>query len=286
MSGNTAGDTAGNSAGFALTAQLCVPRPEFDVVVDLRVEAGETLAVMGPSGAGKSSVLHAIAGIERLTEGRIVLGDRATPAPSGAAAATPTVFSSASPTATSAASTSVLADAAAGIHLPPHRRAIGMLGQDPRLFPHLTAHGNIAFGARAGGLSKRAAADTATEWLERLKLTEVSGQRPTELSGGQRQRIALARALAASPRLLLIDEPFASLDVEAAADVRELVREELARTRTTAIVVSHSAVDAVALAHRLIVIEQGRIVQQGAVREVLAAPATRFVAAVATTLPA
>lgn len=248
------------SAGSAFAARMLVPRTGFDVDLELEVAAGETLALMGPSGAGKSSVLHAIAGTERILDGRITL-ERAS------------------------ADTVVLADAAANVHLPPHQRSIGMLGQDPRLFPHLTARGNIAFGARAGGHSKRDANEAATAWLRRLGLTEVSDQRPAELSGGQRQRIALARALAAGPRLLLIDEPFASLDVEAAQDMRELVREELSRTGTTALVVSHSAVDAAALAHRLVVIERGLIVQQGGVRDVLAAPATRFVAAVAATLP-
>lgn len=244
-----------------LACQIRVPRTGFDLDVLLEVAAGETLALMGPSGAGKSSVLHAIAGTERIAAGSIVLGDSGTP------------------------DALVLADAARGVHLPPHRRSIGMLGQDPRLFPHLTAHGNIAFGARAGGLGKLESAAAADGWLDQLGLGEVSDQRPAALSGGQRQRIALARALAADPRLLLIDEPFASLDVEAAADMRELVRVELARTRTTAIVVSHSAVDAAALAHRLVVIERGVVVQQGQVGEVLATPATRFVRAVAATLP-
>lgn len=255
-----AADVAPISAGGALAVRMRVPRTGFDVHLALSVAAGETLALMGPSGAGKSSVLHAIAGTERIVEGRITL-ERA---PGDAV---------------------VLADASRRTHLPPHQRAIGMLGQDPRLFPHLTAHGNIAFGARAGGQSKRDADAAATAWLNQLTLTEVSRQRPAQLSGGQRQRIALARALAARPALLLIDEPFASLDVEAAQNMRELVRTELDRTGTTAIVVSHSAVDAVALAHRLVVMERGVVVQQGEVREVLAAPATSFVRAVAATLP-
>lgn len=254
-------------AGGALTARMRLPRTGFDVSVELSVAAGESVALMGPSGAGKSSVLHAIAGTERIAEGRIVLGGAGGAAVCGGASV--------------AGSELVLADAAQRVHLPPHRRAIGMLGQDPRLFPHLTALGNIAFGARAGGRSKQDAARDAAQWLQRLGLNEVGAQRPAALSGGQRQRIALARALAATPRLLLIDEPFASLDVEAAADMRELVCDELARTATTAVIVSHSAADAEALAHRLIVIERGSIVQQGHVRDVLAQPATRFVRAVA-----
>lgn len=248
-----------------MQAQLRMPRTGFDVDVELTVAGGETLSIMGPSGAGKSSVLHAIAGTERIAEGRIALqGSEAGPG----------------------SRETVLTDTADRVHLPPHRRSIGMLGQEPRLFPHLNAIGNIAFGARAGGVAKREAEAVAHEWLGKLGLSEIADARPAALSGGQRQRVALARALAAGPRLLLIDEPFASLDVEVAADMRALVRDALARTATTALVVSHSAADAVALAHRLIVIERGRIVQTGAVREVLQAPATRFVRAVAETLPA
>lgn len=242
----------------ALSASIGMPRTGFDLSVSFELGAGETLALMGPSGAGKSSIVHALAGTERLTAGRVVLGD-------------PQI--------------GVLADAATGTHLPPHARGVGLLGQEPRLFPHLSAARNIAFAARARGATKRAALDEAESWLSRLTLEEVANKLPAELSGGQRQRIALARALAAAPRLLLVDEPFASLDVEAAADMRALLREELVRTGTTAVVVSHSAVDAAELAHRLVIVERGRIVQDGKVREVLAAPATRFVRAVAATLP-
>lgn len=237
-----------------LTARFTVPRTGFDVQVELDVHPGQALALMGPSGAGKSTIVHAIAGIERIASGLIQLGD------------------------------TVLADGQR--HLPPHRRSVGLLGQNPMLFPHLGAAGNIAFAARASGQGKAQAEQVARQWLERLGLGELAGQRPAALSGGQRQRIALARALAARPRLLLIDEPFASLDVEAAADMRQLVRAELERTGMTAIVVSHSAADAVALAGELAVIERGRMVQQGPVRQVLADPATRFVRAVAATLPA
>ena len=242
----------------ALSAVIGMPRTGFEVDVAFELSAGETLALMGPSGAGKSSIVHALAGTERLTSGRVVLGDP---------------------------QHGLLADAATGTHLPPHARGVGLLGQEPRLFPHLSAVRNIAFAARARGARKGEALAEAEEWLERLGLGETAPKLPVELSGGQRQRIALARALAAAPRLLLVDEPFASLDVEAAADMRVLLREELQRTGTTAVVVSHSAVDAAELAHRLVVIERGRIVQQGSVRAVLAAPATRFVRAVAETLP-
>lgn len=239
---------------MTLKVSLRVPRTGFDVEVDFQVPAGRTLAIMGPSGSGKSTIVHAIAGIQKITEGRIEL------------------------------SGTVLADAKQ--HRPPHLRGVGLLGQDPHLFPHLDALKNIEFGARAGGLDKAEANAVATEWIKRLGLEEIATHRPEALSGGQRQRIALARALAAKPKILLIDEPFASLDVEAAMDMRQLVREELERTATSAIVVSHSAADTVALADDLLVLERGQIIAHGTVKQVFADPANRFVRAVVATLPA
>lgn len=239
---------------MTLKVRFTVPRTGFDVDVQFEVPSGSTLSLMGPSGSGKSTIVHAIAGIESISTGHIEL--------SGSILAQP------------------------GTHLPPHQRGVGLLGQDARLFPHLSAVKNITFGARAGGLNKTEAHRVAESWLERLGLAEVAQQRPGALSGGQRQRIALARALAAQPKILLLDEPFASLDVEAAADLRLLVREELTRTGTTAIVVSHSAADTLALADTLVVVERGKIIQRGTVAQVFAEPATRFVRAVVTTLPA
>ncbi|MGP9781989.1 hypothetical protein CQ019_11015 [Arthrobacter sp. MYb229] len=237
-----------------LRAAIRVARPSFEIDVQLDLEPRKTLALMGPNGAGKSTIVHAIAGIQHLTAGQISLNGTVLSGP--------------------------------GVHLPPHRRAIGLLGQQPRLFPHFDAAENIAFAARAAGLSKRAAQQVAHDWLERLGLMAFATQRPAALSGGQQQRVALARALAAGPKLLLVDEPFSALDVQAAVEMRELVREELSRTGTTAVVVSHSGADALALAERLLVIERGVVVQQGHTRQVLAEPATEFVRAVANSVPA
>jgi molybdate transport system ATP-binding protein/molybdopterin molybdotransferase len=228
-----------------LEAHVVVGHAHLDV--SLRVPAGEVLAVMGPSGAGKTTLLHALAGLTRMDAGRIVLGDV------------------------------VLADART--HVPPARRGVGLLGQEALLFPHMSAAANIAFAARAVGLDRAEANDAAAAWLERTDLADLADRRPHQLSGGQRQRVALARALAARPRLLLLDEPFSSLDVEAASRLRETVAAHL--PGTTTVVVSHSAADAEALADRLVVIERGRIVQDGTVDAVLDSPATTFAAAVA-----
>ncbi|MGX1792665.1 sulfate/molybdate ABC transporter ATP-binding protein [Microbacterium sp. NPDC055312] len=229
----------------ALDAHVVVAHAGLDVHLSLR--PGEVLAVMGPSGAGKTTLLDAVAGLTRLDDGHVDIdGDQ-------------------------------LADATR--HTPPSRRAIGLLGQDPLLFPHMTATANIAFAARSAGSSRAEAVAIAEEWMPRIGLPGLGARRPDQLSGGQRQRVALARALAARPRLLLLDEPFSSLDVLAAAQLREVVRDQL--HGTTTIVVSHTVADAHALADRLLIIEHGRISQQGPLHEVLSTPSTPFTQAVA-----
>jgi len=236
----------------ALDASVVVDRGGFRLDAHVRAAAGEVVALMGPSGAGKSTLLGVIAGLVGMSEGRVALDDRTLDAaPSHRA------------------------------RVAPFERRIVLLGQDPHLFPHLSAHANIAFGRRARGVSKAVAGAEADEWLWRVGLAGWGERRPGQLSGGQQQRVALARALATAPAVLLLDEPLASLDPETAGDIRALLHDQLAATRTTAVVATHDAVDAVALASRLIVLESGRVAQAGAVRDVLAAPATRFVATVA-----
>ena len=169
----------------------------------------------------------------------------------------------------------------AGTHVTPSRRGVVLLGQDPRLFPHLSAHENVAFGLLARGIPKRVArARKREEWLSRVGPRRNGRRRPAELSGGQQQRVAIARALATAPAALLLDEPLTSLDTETAADLRAMLREQLSATHTTAVVATHDAVDSVSLADGLVVVEDGRVTQAGRVRDVLRAPASRFVAAV------
>lgn len=237
-------------APVRLTARVVVPRSRFDVDVALDVAPGETLAVMGPSGAGKSTVLAALAGLEALTGGEVRVGER-------------------------------IVDRAAAprVHLPPMARGIVLLGQDPHLFPHLSARENVAFGPRATGTPRTAARADADEWLARVGLPGAGSRRPAELSGGEQQRVAVARALAASPRVVLLDEPLVALDPDTAGGIRAMLRAELAGR--TVVAVTHDAIDAVALADRLLVIEAGGVTQSGAVREVLAEPATGFVASIA-----
>ncbi|MFS0714304.1 ABC transporter ATP-binding protein [Microbacterium sp. 2P01SA-2] len=232
-----------------LTVRVRVQRPGLTVSADLAVEPGEVVAVMGPSGAGKSTLLEAIAGLVPLDAGSIRVDDDEVASPRRRVA--------------------------------PQRRGIVLLRQDPGLFPHLSARENVAFGLRSRGESARRARAEADDWLDRVGLAGIGGRHPRELSGGQQQRIALARALAARPRVVLLDEPFTALDPATAASLRTMLADQLRAARTTAVLVSHDALDAAAVADRLIVLEAGAVTQSGSVREVLHAPATAFGAALA-----
>jgi len=248
------GQAAVPAAG-GLDARVRVHRGGFALDAALQVPAGEVVALMGPSGAGKSTLLGVLAGMTGFDEGHVRLHGR--------------TLDERAP------------GASRGRRTPPSSRGVVLLGQDPRLFPHLSARDNVAFGLHVHGATKSAATAGAVEWLRRVGLEDLGGRRPAQLSGGQQQRVALARALATQPAALLLDEPLTSLDTETAGDVRALLHQQLAATRTTAVVATHDAVDAVALASRLVVLEDGRVTQTGPVRDVLATPATRFAAAVA-----
>jgi len=232
----------------ALTAHVVVRRRDFAVDLSLDVTPGETVAVMGRSGAGKSTLLTALAGLTPLDGGEITLDGR-------------------------------VLDRAPRVRTAPMQRGIVLLGQDARLFPHLTARENVAFGPRAAGVPASLARSSADEWLARVGLPGAGDRRPAQLSGGEQQRVAVARALAAEPRVVLLDEPLVALDAVTASEIRAMLRERL--TGVTTIAVTHDAVDAAALADRLLIVERGRVTQEGPVREVLAAPATAVAAAIA-----
>jgi molybdate transport system ATP-binding protein len=221
--------------------------PARDVEVALEVADGETLALVGPNGAGKSTVLSLIAGALRPAPGRIVLDER------------------------------VLAGD--GAWVPPHARRVATLSQDPVLFPHLSVLGNVRFALRAQGTPRAQARGEAERWLAELDLLELAERRPAQLSGGQAQRVAIARALAAGPRLLLLDEPMAALDVDVAPALREQLRRSLAQR--TAIIVTHDVLDALTLADRVVVLERGRVLEQGPTTEVLSRPRSAFAARLA-----
>ncbi len=214
----------------------------------LHAAAGRTLALVGPNGAGKSSALGVAAGTLRADRALVRVGE------------------------------TVLTDTGRPGRraVPVHRRGVGLLAQQPLLFPHLSVRDNVAFGLRAAGRSRREAARAAEAALEQVGARAWERRRPRELSGGQAARVALARAVAPAPRVLLLDEPFAALDAAALPGLRGLVREVL-RGRT-AVLVTHDPLDALLLADDVAVLERGRVVDQGPVRDVLDAPRTAFTA--------
>jgi molybdate transport system ATP-binding protein len=230
---------------------MSVRRRSFELDVSIELARGEVLAVLGPNGAGKSTLLGVLAGLLRPDEGRVRLGDR------------------------------VLTDTAAGVHLPPHRRGVGLLAQQALLFPHLSALANVAFGPRAAGTPRRRAEQVAQELLDDVDAGELRHRRPSQLSGGQAQRVALARALAPRPDLLLLDEPLSALDVDVAPVMRSLLRRVVRDDKRTAVLVTHHVLDALVLADQVIVMSEGRIVEQGRTRDVLTRPRSSFAARIA-----
>ena len=225
------------------------------VDIEFCVSAGEVLAVLGPNGAGKSTALHVIAGLIRPDRGLVRLGDR------------------------------VLTDTAAGVSVPTHDRRVGLLLQDPLLFPHMNVAANVAFGpysratmfhrARASGKA------TALHWLREVDAADFADRKPRQLSGGQAQRVAIARALAAEPDVLLLDEPLNGLDVGAAAAIRAVLRRVVTRTGCAVILITHDLLDVFTLADRMLVLESGRVAEVGPVPDVLTAPRSHFGARIA-----
>jgi len=209
------------------------------VDIEFDVAAGRVLALLGPNGAGKSTALHVIAGLVRPDHGVVRVGQR------------------------------VLTDTAAGVHIATHDRRVGLLLQDPLLFPHLSVIRNVAFAPR----SSHAA---AAHWLAEVDAAELAERMPRQLSGGQAQRVALARALAAEPDVLLLDEPLAGLDVAAATAMRKVLRRVLARDDRSAVLITHDLLDVLTLADRVLVLEAGRIAESGSAATVLATPRSRF----------
>ena len=233
---------------MTLAADIGVRLGSLDLDVSFTIEPGESVALLGPNGAGKSTVLRAIAGLVPLESGHIAVGAEVFDEPSS------------------------------DRYLHPERRNVGMVFQDYLLFQQMSVLENVAFGLRARGVSKREARALAAQWLERVSLSAYSRQRPGELSGGQAQRVALARALAPDPQVLLLDEPLAALDVGTRGEVRRDLRRHLDSFSGCTLVVTHDPVDAYALADRVIVLEAGRISQQGTLAEVTAQPRSRYVA--------
>ena len=231
-----------------LEADIRLRLSRLNLDVAFTVAAGEVLALLGPNGSGKSTTLQALTGLLPLDGGRVVLDG------------------------------TVLEDPAARVRVAAEKRPIGLMFQDYLLFPHLSALENVAFGLRCQGTGKKTAREKAAGALARLDLDKVAEARPGAMSGGQQQRVAMARALVTGPRLLLLDEPLAALDVSIKTSVRRLLRDVLSTSSAANVLVTHDLLDAVALGDRMIVIEDGAVVQTGTPAEVTARPRSPYVA--------
>jgi iron(III) transport system ATP-binding protein len=212
--------------------------------VSLEIEHGELMAVLGPSGCGKTTLLRLIAGFEAPDGGSVAVGEETVAGP--------------------------------GTLVPPEKRRVGMVFQDYALFPHLTVEANVAFGLSRRPREEREELTRRT--LELVGLQHKTSRYPHELSGGERQRVALARALAPEPEVVLLDEPFSSLDATLRGDLRREVELILRDAEATALLVTHDQEEALSLADRLAVMREGRIVQVGAPEEVYGRPASRWAA--------
>lgn len=209
----------------------------------LSVHQGEILVLLGPSGCGKTTALRIVAGLEQPDEGRVEVAGRVVAGPRW---------------------------------VPPEARGVGMVFQEPSLFPHLTVLENVAFGLRGAPRAERVR--RAEEALDLVGARELADRFPHELSGGEQQRVALARALAPRPSVVLLDEPLNSLDPELRRRTREELRRLLKDQGTTAILVTHDQEEAFAVADRIGVLSRGRLWQVGPPEEIYHAPACRFVA--------
>ena len=202
--------------------------------VDFSVKSGELMGLLGPAGCGKSTLLKAVAGILPPKSGSILIGGENM------------------------------------ANVPPHKRGAVIVFQDMRLFPNMTALENVAFPIKMRGVPKRQRLEQAEQLMKSVQLCGLERRRINELSGGQQQRVALARALAAQPRLLLLDEPFTALDNELKEEIRALVLELHKKFRTTTVLVTHDRQEAFAMADRIAVMRDGRVMRQGARDEMAA----------------
>lgn len=214
--------------------------------VSLAAGPGELVCLVGPSGCGKTTLLRIAAGLEFLQRGQVIIDGR------------------------------VVAEGGNGRHMPPEKRGVGLMFQDYALFPHLTILDNIAFGLRQPAGERMR---WVGEALERVGMSQFADSYPHTLSGGQQQRVALIRALAPEPRMLLLDEPFSGLDVTRRAQLREQTLDLIRETGIATLMVTHDPEEAMFMADRILVMDDGRIVQSGPPVETYFQPANTFVTA-------
>ena len=234
------------SIGRGQDLHVAFELPGRDVVVNLKVEAGRTTALIGPNGSGKSTVCSVVAGLLDAENGSVVLGGRVLDGPGGFVRA--------------------------------GRRQVALLSQEPGVFAHMSVLGNVVFALRCQGVSRAEVTRRARAELAAVGADHLASRPGGALSGGQAARVALARALATGPRLLILDEPMAALDVTARQEMRRLVARRCAEEGLTLLLVTHDVLDLTALAEDVVVLDRGRVVEQGPTARILSAPRSDFVA--------
>ncbi|HZS78558.1 MAG TPA: ABC transporter ATP-binding protein [Ktedonobacteraceae bacterium] len=231
-----------------LLAELDTHLSTFHLEISFTAESGKTTVLLGESGAGKSTVLRLLAGLLVPERGHIALDDV------------------------------VYFDSERSIMVPPQQRPFGYVFQDYVLFPHLSVFENVAFGLRAQHMRSQEIRRRVGEALELVYLSGYEQRRPGQLSGGQQQRVAIARALALQPQLLLLDEPLSALDVQTRREVRHELRRILATLNITTLLVTHQYLDALVFGHSILVLDSGKLVQQGNQRDLAQRPRSSYVA--------
>src|SRR6201987_565306 len=216
--------------------------------VSVAVPAGQVVALLGPSGSGKTTLLRAIAGLETPYRGAIAIGDR------------------------------VFFDAARGIELPAEERGLGLVFQSYALWPHRTVFDNVAYGLKLRGVSAAEIKTRVEKTLSQIGLGHLAARYPHQLSGGQQQRVAIARALVYNPPVILLDEPLSNLDAKLREEARAWLRELIVTMPLSALCVTHDQSEALAMSDRILLLNEGRIEQQGTPEQMYSQPATLFTA--------
>lgn len=227
-----------------------VPGQPVLVNLDLRFDSGRFTGLLGPSGCGKTTLLRLLAGLDRPTSGRIRFGE------------------------------DTVVDEQRRVFVKPEDRHVGMVFQSYAIWPHLDVFENVAFPLRIQKVGRQELAERVEEALEAVQMRQLIRRRPDQLSGGQQQRVALARALVARPRVLLLDEPLSNLDASLRGEMRSMIRRLQEDQALTAVIVTHDWLDARDLSDKVIVLDDGRVVQQDSPQELLASPASDFVRSV------
>lgn len=231
-----------------LDARIVLDRGEFSLDVELGVEPDQTVAILGPNGAGKSTIVAALAGLLRIGDGEISLGGRMLDSPK------------------------------TKVFVSPEVRGVGVVFQNYLLFERMTVAENVGFGPACSGLASEERERLVSSLLQRFELASLGERRAGELSGGEAQRVALARALASEPRLLVLDEPTASLDATARTEVRRRLVDDLASFPGPRLLITHDPLEAFLLADVIYVVEKGRVTQSGTVDEIRLRPKTSYAA--------